>query len=73
MTKRYVAWQCKIIVGLDENEQLPDGFDWPPRHAAIAAVEKFTEVLLCFSGWNAPLKKEEIEWIQQQEKRSKKS
>lgn len=72
MTKRYVAWQCKIIVELDENEVLPEGFDAPPRRAAELAVNKQAKVVSCASGWNAPLKKEEIEWIQQQEKRSKK-
>ena len=48
------VWKCKIIVPAES--VLPDGFDYPPRHAAIDAIEKEgVEVLDCFSGWGGKL------------------
>ena len=47
---KYKTWGCKIVVPMDA--QLPDGFDLPPRRAAIEAVERNgIPVLNCFSGW----------------------
>ena len=44
------VWQCRIVV--DDDQELPDGFDFPPRRAAINAVlEHGVEVVSCFSGW----------------------
>ena len=52
--KEYQVWECKIVVSADES--LPDGFDGPPRQAAINAVEKTgIEVIACFSGWGGAL------------------
>jgi len=58
----YRIWECKIVV-LGERE-LPDGFDSPPRRAAIEAVEKHgIEVISCFSGWGGRLTKTEKEMV----------
>jgi hypothetical protein len=48
------VWECKIVVPADE--ELPDGFDLPPRRAAIDMIEKHgVTVLACFSGWGGVL------------------
>jgi len=58
--KKVKVWECKIIVS--EDAELPPGFDWPPRSAAIAAVEAAgIEVLGCSSGWGGSLTKDEQE------------
>jgi hypothetical protein len=50
----YKIWECKIVV--TEDSDLPDGFDAPPRRAAIKAVEKAgITVIDCFSGWGGSL------------------
>ena len=50
----YRVWDCQIVVSADA--QLPEGFDFPPRTAAINAVEAAgIEVVLCFSGWGGSL------------------
>jgi hypothetical protein len=47
------VWECKIVV---DDDELPDGFDLPPRRAAIAAVERAGfPVRACFSGWAGSL------------------
>ena len=44
------VWQCRIVV--DDDQELPEGFDFPPRRAAIGACEEAgVEVVACFSGW----------------------
>lgn len=54
------VWECKIIVPADA--ELPNGFDWPPRSAAIEAVENAgIPVLGCASGWGGSLTKGEQE------------
>lgn len=51
---KYQVWECKIVVPLDA--ELPEGFDFPPRDAAIRAVEQAgIQVLDCFSGWGGKL------------------
>lgn len=56
--KKLKVWECKIIVSGDT--ELPPGFDWPPRSAAIEAVEKAgIEILGCSSGWGGSLTKGE--------------
>ena len=51
---RYKTWECKIVVPMDA--QLPRGFDFPPRRAAMDAVARAgVQVLACFSGWNGEL------------------
>ena len=43
-------WDCKIIVSGDS--KLPNGFDAPPRRAAINAIENSgIDILSCSSGW----------------------
>ena len=50
----YQVWECKIVVS-DEAE-LQNGADYPPRMAAITAVERMgITVLGCFSGWGGTL------------------
>jgi hypothetical protein len=47
---QYQVWQCRIYVAA--NEQLPTGFDAPPRSAAEMAIEaKGVNVIANFSGW----------------------
>lgn len=54
--KKYRVWSCKIVVPFEA--ELPDGFDHPPRRAAIEAVEHAgIDVLSCFSGWGGELDK----------------
>lgn len=63
--KNVKVWQCKIIV--PEGAELPPGFDWPPRRAAIEAVENAgIEVLGCSSGWGGSLTKAEQEAFEAQ-------
>lgn len=51
---KYKVWTCKIVVPGDTI--LPDGFDAPPRRAAINAVERAGILVLdCYSGWNGRL------------------
>lgn len=58
MNKKYKIWECKIIVS-DEID-LPDGFDFPPRSAAIKVIENAGfEVISCFSGWGSKLNRSE--------------
>lgn len=60
MSEEYQVWCCKIIVPLDA--ELPNGFDAPPRTAAIKAVEDSgIEVIGCSSGWGGSLTKMERE------------
>ena len=52
--KKFKVWECKIIV--DEDAELPAGFDWPPRKAATEAIKDAgIEVLGCSSGWAGTL------------------
>lgn len=52
--KKVKVWECKIIV--PEDAELPLGFDYPPRSAAVDAIEKAgIEVLGCSSGWGGTL------------------
>jgi len=56
---RYRVWECKIAVPIDS--ELPDGFDGPPRQAAIKAIESAgITVCSCFSGWGGSLTEIEI-------------
>jgi hypothetical protein len=50
----FQVWECKIVVPHDVI--LPQGFDHPPRFAAMSAVEKAgVPIMACFSGWNGKL------------------
>ena len=56
----YKIWECKIVVPFAI--ELPEGFDSPPRRAAIEAVEEEGfPVIACFSGWGGKLTKIEKE------------
>jgi hypothetical protein len=54
----YRVWYCKLVV--NDDKPFPEGFDAPPRRAAITAVEqRGIEVVDCFSGWGASLTKDQ--------------
>jgi len=58
----YKVWTCKIVVPADT--KLPNGFDAPPRWAAMQAVEATgIPVLSCFSGWGGKLSDSEREIV----------
>ena len=59
------VWTCKIVIDADE---LPGGFDAPPRMAAQQAIEDagFT-VIMNSSGWGGTLDKEDKEYLKNQE------
>lgn len=51
--REWQVWECRIIVPAGK---LPYGLDWPPRAAAVTAIESAgVEVLACYSGWAASL------------------
>ena len=53
------VWECKIVLPEDD---LPDGFDTPPRRAAIRAIEEAGfKVVTCFSGWGGSLNETQTE------------
>jgi citrate lyase gamma subunit len=55
-------WNCKVVVRNDIG--LPNGFDLPPRRAAIDAVENFgVEIIECASGWGGTLSPSQEEII----------
>jgi hypothetical protein len=63
----YKVWTCKIVV--PEHAEIPDGFDGPPRMAAIRAVEQAgIPVLSCFSGWGGELSQPEESFVRRDEK-----
>lgn len=60
----YRVWDCKIVV--PSGEELPQGFDSPPRIAAIKAVEAAgVEVVSCFSGWAGSLTPTQLELVRE--------
>jgi len=55
MSKNLMVWTCKIVV---EGDELPNGFDSPPRMAAENAIESAGfKVLMNSSGWGGTLSK----------------
>lgn len=59
----YKVWDCKIVVPFDS--KLPNGFDSPPRTAAMRAIEKAgITVISCFSGWGGLLTDVEKEIVE---------
>lgn len=57
------VWECKIVVPADA--ELPPGFDYPPRIAAIKAIQNAgVPVLACASGWGGSLTREEQEFLE---------
>lgn len=66
---QFKVWSCKIVVAGDTI--IPDGFDWPPRRAALEAIEAGgIEVLSCFSGWGGTLTETETEVVEENCKRN---
>jgi hypothetical protein len=66
---RFQVWECKIVVSGDV--MIPDGFDSPPRYAAVQAVENGgIRVLSCFSGWGGTLTETQREIVEENNKRS---
>jgi len=56
--RAFKVWDCKIVV--PAGTQLPEGFDWPPRRAAVEAVRAAgIPVLACLSGWGGQLTPDE--------------
>lgn len=61
------VWECRIVI--DDDQVLPAGFDFPPRRAAIAAVEAHgVRVKACFSGWGHQTNPDEDAYLEYQEK-----
>ena len=64
----YKVWDCKIVVS--DNTEIPDGFDFPPRRAAISTIEAAgIKVLACFSGWDGELTKVEKQLVDEDQKK----
>lgn len=61
--KTLKVWTCKIVV--DANE-LPPGFDTPPRMAAENAIEGAGfSVLMNSSGWGGELDEHDIRYLEE--------
>lgn len=62
MSKKQVrVWECKIVI---EGDELPPGFDSPPRMAAENAIEAAGfKVLMNSSGWGGTLTKSEEDYL----------
>ena len=67
---KYRVWQCRIYVDAEQYDQTPDGFDLPPRRAAVETVEKHIPVVACFSGWGAEPQQDEVDVIEKDEDRT---
>lgn len=68
MKKNFKVWECKIVVPGDA--ELPEGFDSPPRRAAIEAIEtEGIEVLSCFSCWGGELSAAERKIVEREHAR----
>lgn len=66
---RFKVWECKIVVAGDI--EIPDGFDFPPRRAALEAIEAGgIDVISCFSGWGGTLTEMETEIVEENCRRS---
>ena len=66
---QFKVWECKIVVAGDT--EIPDGFDFPPRRAAMEAIKAGgIEVLSCFSGWGGTLTETQREVVEENYKRS---
>lgn len=61
----YKVWTAKIVVPADA--ELPDGFDFPPRRAAVHAIEgRGIQVVAAFTGWGGTLTEDELRVIEPQ-------
>jgi len=61
---RFKVWNCKIVVAGDA--KIPDGFDFPPRRAAVEAIEADgIGVISCFSGWGGTLTETQTEIVEE--------
>jgi len=60
---KFNVWTCKIVT-LDVD--LPNGFDSPPRSAAMKAIESAgIEIIGCSSGWGGHLSKDELKALKE--------
>lgn len=67
---KYQVWDCKIVVPADI--ELPNGFDNPPRRAAVEAVRAAgIPILGCFSGWAGRLTEVEHDIIDEEQERAR--
>jgi hypothetical protein len=47
-----LIWDCTVIIHNEELNDLPNGADWPPRKAAVEAIESLgLSVHSVSSGW----------------------
>ena len=70
MSDKYRVWTCKIVIA--EGDDLPSGFDSPPRMAAENAIESAGfSVLMNSSGWGGTLDKHDIEYLKTAEKQGR--
>ena len=47
-----LIWECTVIIHNEELDDLPNGADWPPRKAAVEAIENLgLSVHSVSSGW----------------------
>ena len=59
--KNLRVWTCKIVIEADE---LPSGFDSPPRMAAENAIENAGfKVLMNSSGWGGTLSESDKKYL----------
>ena len=59
--KKLMVWTCKIVV---EGDELPPGFDSPPRMAAENAIaDAGFKVLMNSSGWGGTLSKSDKQYL----------
>ncbi len=55
------VWTCKIVVVADD---LPAGFDFPPRMAAEKAIAELGSVIMNRSGWGGELDESDKEYLE---------
>jgi len=62
MSKKLQVWTCKIVIEADE---LPNGFNYPPRMAAEKAIASAGfNVLMNSSGWGGSLDELDVMYLQ---------
>ena len=59
--KKIHVWTCKIVVVADD---IPAGFDFPPRMAAESAISEVGEVIINSSGWGGELDESDRERLE---------
>ena len=59
--KKIHVWTCKLVVFADD---LPDGFDLPPRMAAETAIAEVGNVIMNRAGWGGELDEFDREYLE---------